>query len=159
MEYGGNGDYYINLLETKKEVPVRLSVRFAMSGGIAPIEVKLAVANLFKVLEEAGLNKHPKEDARTKVFVAAEVPPEAFDGPSKSKTWVDDVISPAKRIQDAAELKTLRKEFSRVEADLNYCLGVFRVISDIGLSHPTMCKNAAIDILNKFRKEHEDRNT
>lgn len=61
MEHGGNGDYYINLMETHRGSLTRLSTRFAMSGGIAPTEVKLAIANLFKAMEAAGLNRHPND--------------------------------------------------------------------------------------------------
>lgn len=62
MELGGNGDYYINLLETRKGAVIRLSTRFAMSGGGAPLDVKLAIANLFKTMDAAGLNNHPKDE-------------------------------------------------------------------------------------------------
>ena len=64
MMSGGNGDYYINLLEFDKEGKWKetLSTRFAMSGGTAPTKVKLAIANLFREMEAAGLNNHPMED-------------------------------------------------------------------------------------------------
>jgi hypothetical protein len=73
MQYGGNGDYYINLQETDKKIldsendkliheTVAVSMRIAMSGGNAPHEVRMAVANLFKAMEAHGLNKHPKDE-------------------------------------------------------------------------------------------------
>jgi hypothetical protein len=64
MEYGGNGDYYINLMQAQDGLLrfSRLSTRFAMSGGTAPTEVKLAIANLYRAMETAGLNSHPKDD-------------------------------------------------------------------------------------------------
>lgn len=66
MEYGGNGDYYINLIEygtNNVEIPLkRTNMRISVSGGNAPTEVKLAVANLFRAMEAAGLNNHPKND-------------------------------------------------------------------------------------------------
>lgn len=71
MEWGGNGDPYINLMETKyfpKEDtptsrPVRLICRFALSGGSTHKhpEVRAALIALYRAMEEAGLNKHPKE--------------------------------------------------------------------------------------------------
>lgn len=61
MEHGGNGDYYLNLVEYKEgQPPGRINMRISMSGGFAPIEVKLALAELFRVMEAAGLNEHSK---------------------------------------------------------------------------------------------------
>lgn len=64
MEWGGNGDPYICLMETSKGNPVRLDIRFAMSGGNTHKNerVRAAIIELYKVMEEAGLNKHPKDD-------------------------------------------------------------------------------------------------
>lgn len=64
MEHGGNGDYYIVLSEFDKEGQWKktLSTRFAMSGGEAPTEVKLAVANLYRVMEASGKNQSPAQD-------------------------------------------------------------------------------------------------
>lgn len=55
IEVGGNGDYYINLIDKKSHM--RLDLRVAMSGGNAPTGVKLAVANLYRALEAAKLNE------------------------------------------------------------------------------------------------------
>jgi len=60
MESGGNGDYYLNLIEFAngqfiKSIPHRIS----MSGGNAPHEVKMKIAELFRAMEAAGLNEHP----------------------------------------------------------------------------------------------------
>lgn len=64
MDMGGNGDYYINLIEYNEPGVLRMNMRIATSGGNAPTEVKLAVANLFRAMEAAGLNKHPKHDIK-----------------------------------------------------------------------------------------------
>jgi len=58
MELGGNGDYYINLMDSGKFQ--RINFRCAMSVGNCPTEIKLAIANLFRKMEELGLNEHPK---------------------------------------------------------------------------------------------------
>ena len=50
---GGNGDYYISVICDDVSYPVRIST----SGGIAPIGVKLAVANLYKEMKKAGLTE------------------------------------------------------------------------------------------------------
>lgn len=72
MEVGGNGDYYINLMDMDKKV--RLDCRIAMSGGNAPHEVKMAVAGLYRALAKADLQHHPLEDkAREKVFTKREL--------------------------------------------------------------------------------------
>lgn len=57
MQIGGNGDYYLNI----SEGDLRFSVRVSTSGGNAPTDVKLAVAALYRAMEAAGLNKHPRE--------------------------------------------------------------------------------------------------
>lgn len=69
MEWGGNGDPYINLLETKRkgsivDMSVRLSFRFAMSGGNTNRhpEVRNAIIALYRAMEAAGLNNHPKNE-------------------------------------------------------------------------------------------------
>ncbi len=70
IELGGNGDYYLTILEKKsqydhegklhEDMNVISSVRVggANSGGRAPHEVKMAVFRLYKALEETGSNKH-----------------------------------------------------------------------------------------------------
>lgn len=50
MYIGGNGDYYIELKETKRGEVVKLDTRIAMSGGNATPEIRYAVSNLFKAL-------------------------------------------------------------------------------------------------------------
>jgi hypothetical protein len=62
--HGGNGDYYIVLKQFDKEGKYMgtMDYRCAMSGGNAPTEVKLAVATLYRAMEAAGLNNHPKDD-------------------------------------------------------------------------------------------------
>lgn len=65
VELGGNGDYYLTTVE-EQELPgqdqalrVLTSVRVSTSGGNAPTDVKLAVAELYRALERHGLNQHP----------------------------------------------------------------------------------------------------
>lgn len=64
MEWGGNSDPYICLLETKRGTPIRLDVRFAMSGGNTNRhpEVRNAIIALYRAMEAAGLNNHPKNE-------------------------------------------------------------------------------------------------
>ncbi len=50
---GGNGDYYIAI---KTDDNKAHAVRIAMSGGIAPTDVKLAIANLHREMVKAGLS-------------------------------------------------------------------------------------------------------
>lgn len=71
MQVGGNGDYYINLIEYPKDYPdnqkgivQRLNMRVAMSGGNAPHEVKMAFVALYRTMEAAKLNNHPKDDEK-----------------------------------------------------------------------------------------------
>ncbi len=56
--FGGNGDYYI-LIKSKDENGIwrKEGVRIAMSGGNAPSRVKLAVCELYRAMEEVGLNE------------------------------------------------------------------------------------------------------
>jgi len=69
MDLGGNGDYYINLVEYPKADSIsspdkitHLNYRCAMSGGGAPHKVKMAIFRLFQAMEEAGLNEYPRPD-------------------------------------------------------------------------------------------------
>ena len=57
MYVGGNGDYYIELKETRSSEVTRLSTRIAMSGGIANSKTKSAVAALYRALKEQEPNK------------------------------------------------------------------------------------------------------
>jgi len=69
VELGGNGDYYITIVEKKDQYDeagnleydsnVLSSVRIAMSGGNSPHDVKMAVGYLFQALEKYDLNVHP----------------------------------------------------------------------------------------------------
>lgn len=66
MDHGGNGDFYINLIEYPKDENIdhskHVNYRMAMSGGNAPHEVKMAFVALYRAMEKAGLNNHPKDD-------------------------------------------------------------------------------------------------
>lgn len=70
MEHGGNGDFYINLIEYPiegKAIRVDfqyINYRMAMSGGNAPHEVKTAFVALYRAMEAAGLNNHPKNEKK-----------------------------------------------------------------------------------------------
>lgn len=68
METGGNGDYYLNLIEFKEGVYQKsLNMRVSMSGGNAPTEVKVKIAELFRAMEAAGLNNHPLGNSETQL--------------------------------------------------------------------------------------------
>jgi hypothetical protein len=70
MEAGNNGDFYLNLIEypnpkckqSAKEMKA-VNFRMAMSGGNASHhhEVRMAFVALYRAMEEAGLNLHPKQ--------------------------------------------------------------------------------------------------
>ena len=60
MDFGGNGDYYITIINEKDGLKYSNSVRIAMSGGNAPTSVKIAVAELYRALEDHGLNSLPE---------------------------------------------------------------------------------------------------
>ena len=67
MQTGGNGDYYLTLIqynERGKENFKRLDFRFAMSGGNGgkDLRVRNAFVELYRAMEAAGFNKHPKDD-------------------------------------------------------------------------------------------------
>jgi hypothetical protein len=56
-ELGGNGDYYISVVEEKKPNEFhRNTIRITTSGSRYPSEVMLAVANLHRVLRKYGLD-------------------------------------------------------------------------------------------------------
>ena len=72
MDSGGNGDFYINLVEYPKPDSVMgsdelcvINYRMAMSGGFASKfpEVKAAFVQLYRAMESAGLNNHPIDDS------------------------------------------------------------------------------------------------
>ncbi len=56
---GGNGDYYIEIIEEVEGVKKLSCVRVSTSGGNAPTDVKIAVAELYRAMEKAGLNEFP----------------------------------------------------------------------------------------------------
>jgi hypothetical protein len=59
---GGNGDYYISVIRNDESgIMHEDCVRIAMSGGFAKTRVKLAVVELFRAMEEQGLNDYPDE--------------------------------------------------------------------------------------------------
>ena len=62
MYTGGNGDYYLTLMEDKPFK--KLDFRFAMSGGNGSrnMRVRNAFVELYRAMEEAGYNLHPRED-------------------------------------------------------------------------------------------------
>lgn len=60
---GGNGDYYPQIIYRDETNTVRLAgCRIATSGGNAPTEVKIAIAELYRALEKYGLNNHPQDE-------------------------------------------------------------------------------------------------
>lgn len=52
---GGNGDYYITIINEKDGLKYRNSVRISTSGGNAPTDVKIAVAELHRAMEKNNL--------------------------------------------------------------------------------------------------------
>lgn len=68
IDLGGNGDYYLTLTEFGKTMFNRegklveqndvSSIRISTSGGFAPTDVKIAIAELFRALEKNKLNEH-----------------------------------------------------------------------------------------------------
>jgi len=63
VAYGGNGDYYPEIIyKDRKGKKQRINVRIAMSGGNAPPEVKRAIAELYRALEKHKLNEHPLDE-------------------------------------------------------------------------------------------------
>lgn len=60
MDLGGNGDYYLQLWRKDEEGLNHFdSVRISTSGGNAPTDVKIAIAELWRALEKHGLNEYP----------------------------------------------------------------------------------------------------
>ncbi len=60
---GGNGDYYPQIIYKDETGMTRVAgLRVATSGGNAPSDVKIAVAELYRALEKHGLNAHPHDE-------------------------------------------------------------------------------------------------
>jgi hypothetical protein len=60
---GNDGDYYPQMFYRDENDCVRtVGTRICMSGGSAPSEVKLAIANLYRVMEKHHLNEHPNDE-------------------------------------------------------------------------------------------------
>jgi hypothetical protein len=60
---GNDGDYYPQMIYKDENDHVRtVGSRICMSGGNAPTDVKLAIANLFRVMEKHNLNEHPNDE-------------------------------------------------------------------------------------------------
>lgn len=59
VELGGNGDYYLKVTEEIQGLRIATSCRISTSGGNAPLEVRTAIAELFRALEKSNLNEHP----------------------------------------------------------------------------------------------------
>lgn len=53
---GGNGDYYLELIHDEPGERINLCTRISTSGGTAPTEVKIAMAELYRAMEKHGLN-------------------------------------------------------------------------------------------------------
>lgn len=68
MEHGGNGDFYINTMQNEHthmgKKFQRINIRFAMSGGCISRypDVAMAIVNLYREMDKAGLNQHPVQD-------------------------------------------------------------------------------------------------
>lgn len=59
---GGNGDYYIEIIDVDQNgIKHPHCVRVLTSGGFAKTDVKIAVANLYQAMEKDGLNEYPDE--------------------------------------------------------------------------------------------------
>ena len=70
-ETGGNGDYYLTIIEIKnqytkegdlKKQPVTATMRIATSGSKTPIEVRELITQLYRTMEQLGLNKYPDDE-------------------------------------------------------------------------------------------------
>lgn len=71
MTMGGNGDYYVTLIEYPMPESSQgndtfkiIDYRMSMSGGNTHnhYEVRKAFVDLYRAMEKDGLNNHPKED-------------------------------------------------------------------------------------------------
>ena len=68
---GGNGDYYITTIdEDENGTKTTQTVRISTSGGQAPSDVKIAVAELWRAMENHGLNEYPDEPSTSALPMA-----------------------------------------------------------------------------------------
>ena len=76
-ESGGNGDYYLTIIEIKdqynergelEKVPVTATMRFSTSGSQTPLEVRELITQLYRIMRDLGLNEYPDESIQ-KVLV------------------------------------------------------------------------------------------
>jgi hypothetical protein len=51
---GGNGDYYLTIVDSND---ISHTVRVATSGSITPVEVRIAIADLYRKMDEHGINE------------------------------------------------------------------------------------------------------
>jgi len=59
---GGNGDYYICIIsEDEQGIKSSKEVRVSTSGGNAPTSVKIAVAELYRAMDNEELNYYPQK--------------------------------------------------------------------------------------------------
>lgn len=58
-QLGENGDYYVTIISEIDGLKTTKTVRVSTSGGYAPSDVKIAVANLFRAMEICNLNTYP----------------------------------------------------------------------------------------------------
>ena len=70
-ETGGNGDYYLTIIEMKDQYnkegklekqPITATMRLATSGSKTPIEVRELITQLYRTMEQLGLNKYPDDE-------------------------------------------------------------------------------------------------
>lgn len=61
LQLGGNGDYYVNIISEKNGLKEVSRVRVSTSGGNAPTDVRRAVADLYREMDQAGLNEYPDD--------------------------------------------------------------------------------------------------
>jgi len=59
---GNDGDYYPQIISEDENGNLNTAgIRVCMSGGNAPTDVKLAIANLYRALEKHHLNEYPND--------------------------------------------------------------------------------------------------
>jgi hypothetical protein len=60
VQLGGNGDYYVTVIQERDDIKESATVRISTSGGNAPSDVKCAVADLFRAMNKNSLNEFPE---------------------------------------------------------------------------------------------------